>query len=76
MQELIKNVSKARYKILNRFYKPIKENILFFHIPKCGGTSIQKAIENCYYPIKNNNPGIYTFRQYGVIQCRLNVKRD
>ena len=57
MQELIKKVSKISYKILNSFYKPIKENILFFHIPKCGGTSIQRAIENCYYPIKNNSRG-------------------
>jgi len=40
---------KFKIKKKNKVYNPAPKKIVFLHIPKCGGTSIQKAIEKYYF---------------------------
>ena len=49
MKNLDKKVSLLTARTVNLFQKFPKENIFYLHIPKCGGTSLNNALQKCYF---------------------------
>jgi len=45
MKMIIKEVAR---RIANQFREPFNTRLVFVHIPKCGGVSIDRAIKSCY----------------------------
>ncbi|GJL56733.1 MAG: hypothetical protein NPIRA02_38650 [Nitrospirales bacterium] len=41
-------VASLRDRVLNTFRNPIKDKMIYFHIPKCGGSAYRQAIRSCY----------------------------
>lgn len=50
--KIINKVNRKIYGLLNR---KEKKKIFFLHIPKCGGTSIDEAIQNSFGPLEKEN---------------------
>lgn len=48
-KKLLNFSSLAKEKTLNIFRGCLQDKIFYLHIPKCGGTSINKAIQACYH---------------------------
>lgn len=49
MKNIDKKLSLITVRTINLFQKFPKENIFYLHIPKCGGTSLNRALQNCYF---------------------------
>ena len=48
MNNIQKKLSIASTRTVNLFKSPPKENIFYLHIPKCGGTSLNNALQSCF----------------------------
>jgi hypothetical protein len=48
MKSLDKKLALIKSRTTNMFSPSIRENIFYLHIPKCGGTSINNALQNYY----------------------------
>lgn len=38
-------------RVVNTFRRPIKDRMVYLHIPKCGGSAFRRAIRSCYLSI-------------------------
>lgn len=49
MKNLDKKISLLTARTVNLFQRFPQENIFYLHIPKCGGTSLNNALQECYF---------------------------
>ncbi len=49
MKNLAKKTSLIAARTVNLLHNHPRESIFYLHIPKCGGTSVNKALQECYF---------------------------
>ncbi len=73
-EESIKILHSLDVVINNLLHGSLKENIVFLHFYKCGGTSISQAIKSCYLDLKlrkkvlNKSPKPEAYRKSIITQ--------